>query len=127
VGNVYQHKENTSLLTPKDLLPQIAKARLFSKKLLLCVWWICVGFIRYEFLKMKETITAEIYCAQLERIQEKLLGKQPALVNRKNVFFFKTTLDHTLQKTVDKITHLVWDIMCHHIPQISRQHIFISL
>ena len=63
---------------------------------------------------MKETIIAEIYCAQLERVQEKLLEKQPDLVNRKKVLFLQDKARmHVAKKTVDKITQLGWEIMCH--------------
>jgi len=87
--NVYKYKENTSLIISKDPLPQIPKARLFSKKHLLWVWWTCEEIIHYEFLKIKQTKTAEIYYAQLEIVQEKLYEKQPALVNRKKVLFLQ--------------------------------------
>lgn len=119
-------------LDPTDPLPQVPKAGPFGKKLLLCVWWTSKGIIHHEFLKMKETITADIYCAQLERVQEKLLEKQPALVNRKKILFLQDNArPHVAKQTISKITELDWEIMCHppYSPDLSPTdfHLFFHL
>lgn len=45
------------------------------------------GIIHWKQLPCNQTLTAEICCAQLERIVTALKGKRPSLVNRGNVIF----------------------------------------
>ena len=102
------------------------------KKLLLCVWWTCAGIIHYEFLKTGETINADKYCEQLVRVQENLLKKQPALVNRRQVLFLQDNArPHVARITLAKIAELNWEIMLHppYSPDISPTdfHLFLSL
>ena len=119
-------------LSPGDHLPQTSKGPLFQKKLLLCVWWTCQGIIHYEFLKTGETINANKYCEQLVRVQENLLKKQPALVNRRQVLFLQDNArPHVAKITLAKITELNWEIMPHppYSPDLSPTdfHLFLSL
>lgn len=51
------------------------------KKSLLCVWNM-KSIVYYELLKHGGTINTDIYCQQLDCINEKLHWKWPALVNR---------------------------------------------
>ena len=46
---------------------------------------MCGGIIHFELLKPGETITAELYCQQLDRLHSELLVKRQALINRKGV------------------------------------------
>ena len=46
------------------------------KKLMLSVWWGIKGVIHWEVLPNGYTITADLYCQQLDRVPEKLKGKQ---------------------------------------------------
>lgn len=119
-------------LSPTDPLPQVPKGGLFQKKLLLCVWWTCEGIIHHEFLKPKETVTADIYCGHLEKVHEKLLEKQPVLVNRHKVLFLQDNArPHVAIKTMHKIKQLGWEIMCHppYSPDLSPTdfHLFLNL
>ena len=61
------------------------KPNLCLRKTLQCVWWDIHEIIHYELLKSGETITADVYCAQLERLKEALLSKRPGLINRGKV------------------------------------------
>jgi hypothetical protein len=47
-----------------------------------------VGYGRdyYELLGLNKTINSEVYCQQLDRVNECLKEKRPHLVNRKVVF-----------------------------------------
>jgi histone-lysine N-methyltransferase SETMAR len=51
-----------------------------------CVWWDMEGII-YELLGPNKTINSEVYCQQLDRVNECLKEKRPLLVNRKGVVF----------------------------------------
>jgi histone-lysine N-methyltransferase SETMAR len=48
-----------------------------------------VGYGRdlYELLRPNKTINSEVYCQQLDRVNECLKEKRPHLVNRKEVVF----------------------------------------
>jgi hypothetical protein len=52
-----------------------------------------VGYGRdlYELLGSNKTIISEVYCQQLDRVNECLKEKRPHLVNRKGVAFTRTT------------------------------------
>ena len=52
------------------------KADLHSKKVMLSVWWSVNGIIHWEILPNGRTITADLYCQQLDRVAKKLKGKQ---------------------------------------------------
>ncbi|GFW28594.1 histone-lysine N-methyltransferase SETMAR [Trichonephila clavipes] len=71
------------------------------------------GEIR-EMLKPNLTITADRYVQQLQRVQEKLHEKRPALVNRKNVILLHdNTRPHTAKVTQEKIFELGWSVLPH--------------
>lgn len=68
-------KNTVSIPTPKPGLT--------LRKVLFCLWWDICEIIRYELLKLGNTVA--IYCEQLERMNEKLKEKRPILVNQKEV------------------------------------------
>jgi hypothetical protein len=43
---------------------------------MLSVWWGVNGIIQWEVLPNSCTITADLYCQQLDRVANKLKGKQ---------------------------------------------------
>ena len=47
-----------------------------SKKVMLSVWWGVKGIIHWELLPNGYTITADLYCQQVDRLAQKLKGKQ---------------------------------------------------
>jgi len=61
------------------------KPGLHPRKVILCVWWDCYGVVYNELLEMGQTITANIYCQQLDRLKAALEEKRPGLVNRRGV------------------------------------------
>lgn len=120
----YLSKGEKPLTTPRPLL--------HPKKALLCVWWDHIGIIHFELLKMGQTITADIYCQQLERLREVLKAKRSALVNRGRIVFHQDNArPHTAKVTQMKIKGFDWDILQHppYSPDISPSdfHLFRSL
>ncbi|GJQ74998.1 hypothetical protein Trydic_g9619 [Trypoxylus dichotomus] len=71
-------------LSSTNSIPHISKVFLHPNKILLCVWRTATGIVHYEFLERGKTITANLYCEQLQRVQAALIRKQPSLVNRKS-------------------------------------------
>ncbi len=61
------------------------KPDLHPKKLMLCIWWDMKGVIYFELLYAHETINANVYSQQLQRLNEVLLQKRPVLANQKGV------------------------------------------
>lgn len=74
----------------------VAKADLHSVKVMLNVRWDYKGIVYYELLPCGQTIDSNKYCAQLDKLKQIVLQKQPELRNRKGLFFTTTTRDYTL-------------------------------
>lgn len=109
-----------------------AKTDLHPKKVLLCIWWDAKGVLYWELLDNNQTITAEVYAQQLQRLQEALLQKRPALVNRKGVILLHDNArPHVAKLTREKIQELGWEVLPHppYSPDIapSDYHLFRSL
>lgn len=109
-----------------------AKAGLHPKKVMLCVWWNMKGIIHWELLPANETITGDLYAKQLDRLQQALLLKQPALVNRKGVILLHDNArPHTSKVVKEKLKELHWEILPHppYSPDLapSDYHLFRSL
>lgn len=109
-----------------------AKPNLSIRKRLLCVWWDYSGIIHYELRKPGETITAEIYCQQLQRLQSELLKKRASLVNRKSVILqHDNARPHAARITQEKIKELQWEVLPHppYSPDLAPTdyHLFRSL
>jgi hypothetical protein len=68
-----------------------------------------VGYGRdlYELLRPNKTINSEVYCQQLDRVNERLKEKRPHLVNRKGVVFHQDNARlHVSEITQQKIKEL---------------------
>ena len=53
------------------------KKDLHPRKMLLSVWWGIFGVIHFETLPPNQTITAQSYCDQLDRLNKMLKKKEP--------------------------------------------------
>lgn len=125
------HRPHQYLNPGQKPLPT-AKPGLHPRKVLLCVWWDSTGVIHLEVLEMGQTVTADIYCHQLDRLNQALKVQRPALVNRKGVLLQQDNArPHTAKVTQDKIRDLGWDLLPHpaYSPDIapSDYHLFRSL
>ena len=63
-------------LSPGQTVAVTPKPDLHPKKVMLSVWWSVRGIIHWEILSDGCTITADLYCQQLNRVAAKLKGKQ---------------------------------------------------
>ena len=99
------------------------KPTLTLKKVLLCVWWDSNGIIYYELLQPGETITAVIYCQQLQRLNVELLKKRPALVKRKKVLLQQDNAKpNAARMTQEKIKQLDWEVLSHPLIHLTLLH-----
>ncbi|GFY68332.1 histone-lysine N-methyltransferase SETMAR [Trichonephila inaurata madagascariensis] len=87
---------------------------------------------RIELLPTGQTVTADLYSQQLERVQQTLHQKEPALVNRKGVLcLHNNARPHVGRVARNTIQRLVWETLCHlpYSPDLSpsNYHLFRSL
>ena len=99
---------------------------------MLCVWWWCGGVIHWELVEKDQTITAETYCAQLDRVQAKLRSPGLSVLSRSGVsFLHDNARPHVAQQTQAKINELGWELVTHppYSPDLapSDYHLFRSL
>lgn len=111
---------------------KVAKPRLTSRKVLLCVWWDWQGIIYYELLPYGQTINTVLYCQQLDRLKEAIAQKRPALANTKKiVFHHDNARPHTSISTRQKLRQLGWEVLMHppYSPDLapSDYHLFLSI
>ncbi|XP_011069198.1 PREDICTED: histone-lysine N-methyltransferase SETMAR-like [Acromyrmex echinatior] len=64
-----------------------SKPGLTANKVMLCVWWDWKGVVHHEVLPHGLTVNSELYCSQLDRLQEAIKEKRLELINRKSVVF----------------------------------------
>jgi [histone H3]-lysine36 N-dimethyltransferase SETMAR len=86
------------------------------------------GVIYFELLDINETITADVYSQQLQRLNEVLLQKRPTLANQKDVILLHdNSRSHVAKLTQQKIEQLGWEVLLHPpwSPDLSHQPIII--
>lgn len=99
---------------------------------MLCIWWDINGVVYFELLGPNQTINANLYSQQLERVHETLCEKRPALVNRKDpILLHDNARPHVAKVTIAKIDELGWEVLSHppYSPDLapSDYHLFRSL
>jgi len=97
-GKQWLKRNEPGLLVPKPELHQ--------KKVLLSIWWMVDGPVYWELLSRGQTITANHYCQQLDKVQQKLVEKG---VYTSRIFFHQDNArPHTARQTLAKIEELGW-------------------
>jgi histone-lysine N-methyltransferase SETMAR len=87
------------------------KPDLHPKKEMLSVWWGVHGIAYWELLPTNTTVTAEVYCAQLKRLRDKLLADRP---NMREVYFLHDNArPHVAIKTREKLLEFEWEVLPH--------------
>ena len=86
----------------------------------------------FELLDNHQTITANVHSQQLQRLNEVLSQKRPALANQKAVILLHDNgRPHVAQLTQQKIEQLGWEVLPHPpwSPDLapSDYHLFLSL
>jgi histone-lysine N-methyltransferase SETMAR len=107
-------KRSSQWLNPGEPAKSCPKRKLTQKKLLVSVWWTSAGVVHYSFLKSGQTITADVYCQQLQTMKEKLAAKQARLVNRfRPLLLQDNARPHTAQQTATKLEELQLECLRH--------------
>ena len=67
---LYDNSERRAMWVDEDEQPEdVPKPSLHPKKILLCIWWSVNGIEYWETLKEGETVTAQVYTAQLRKLK----------------------------------------------------------
>jgi histone-lysine N-methyltransferase SETMAR len=106
-----------------------SKPNSYGKKVMLCCWWNYRGLVYYEVRKTGQTVNADVYCQQLEKVQNSLVqqGIDPSAVR----FLHDNARPHVAKKTLAKIDDLGWELLPHppYSPDLapSDYHLFRSM
>ena len=107
-------KRSASWLDPGSVPKQCSKRKLTPRKVMVTVWWSSAGVIHHSFLPNGVSITADVYCEELNTMMEKLAHLQPALVNRSSpLLLHDNARPHTAQQTVSKLQELGLEALRH--------------
>lgn len=123
-------KQRKEWLSPNKVAAPRVKADLHPRKVLLCVWWDQEGVLHYELLPRNQTITAEVYCQQLRRLNNAIHEKRPGL--RHDVLLLHDNArPHVARATKEVIEELGWEVLPHppYSPDLAPSdfHLFRSL
>ena len=97
---------------------------------MLCVWWYWEGIIHYKLLERNQTINAELYVQQMERLKMAIQEKRP---NRQhNVLLMHDNVrPHVTNMTKEAIQTHGWEVLPHppYSPDLAPTdfHLFRSL
>ena len=75
---------------------------------MLSVWWGVKGITYWKLLPNGYTITADLYCQQLDRLAQKLKGKQDRIY-----FLYDNARPHVAKSTRQKLLELEWVTISH--------------
>lgn len=111
----YDNRRRSGQWLDKDEAPKhFAKPSLHPKKVMVTVWWSTAGVIHYSFLNTGETITAETYCQEIDKMHRKLQNLCPALVNRKGpILLHDNARPHIAMPTLRKLQELKYETLPH--------------
>ncbi|KAK6759466.1 hypothetical protein RB195_021198 [Necator americanus] len=87
------------------------KDEIHEKKVMLSIWWGVHGIYRFELLPDNTTATAEVYCAQLQRLADKIRKEHPKLYNVR--LLHDNARSHIAKKTSQKILEFGWEVLPH--------------
>ena len=120
----YKHKRQW--LSPGQTGVATPNTGLHPKRVMLSVWWGVNGIIFWEILPNGYTITADIYCQQLDRVAEKLKGKLDPIY-----YLHDNARPHVAKSTCKKLLKLGWITIPHppYSPDLTPTdyHLFRSL
>ena len=98
--------------------------------MLLSVWWDQSGVVYYQFLPKNETINAELYCQQLQRLKEAIERERTSL-NNQVLLLHDNARPHVAKMTKSTIEKLRWEVLPHqpYSPDLAPTdfHLFRSL
>jgi histone-lysine N-methyltransferase SETMAR len=111
----YDNRKRSAQWLDEDEAPKHSpKPNIHQKKLMVTVWWSSAGIIHYSFMEPDQSITADVYCNQLDRMMGMLAIKKPRLVNRdKPILLQDNARPHVAKTTLLKLQELDLETLCH--------------
>ncbi|KAK6743020.1 hypothetical protein RB195_010344 [Necator americanus] len=103
------HTQKRAWCAGDEMLDPLVKGEIH--KVMLSVWWGVHGIYRFELLPDNTTVTAEVYCAQLQRLADKIRKEHPKLDNVR--LLYDDARPHIAKKTSQKILELGWEVPPH--------------
>lgn len=112
---LFDNRKRSASWLDKDESPKhCPKQNIHQKKLMVSVWWTDSGIIYRTFLKPGESITAEIYCSQLDEMMIRLAIKKPRLINRDGPILLQDNArPHVAKNTLLKLQSLQLETLLH--------------
>lgn len=109
---LYVNVKRKRTWTKKNEPPQPQpKQGLHPRKVMLCVWWDSRGMILYELLPPGTSITADLYCQQLQHLADKLVETRPR--HGPVRFLHDNARPHVARATRQKLLELGWEVLPH--------------
>ena len=107
--NMKQRKE---WLSPSKQVTPRVKQDHHPCKMMLCVWLDWEGIIHYELLEQNQTVNAELYVQQMERLNMAIQEKRP---NRQHgvLLLHDNTRPHIANMTKEAIQTHGWEVLPH--------------
>jgi len=108
-------KRKKSWVDPGQPSTSTPKRNIHGHKAMFCIWWDMQGVVYYELLRPNESITGDRYQLQLNRLNEALLEKRPAVAsNRRKVMLLHDNARSHVAKAVKKtLMQLEWEVLPH--------------
>lgn len=120
---LYDNRRRTAQWLDADEQPRhMPKPALHPQKIMFKVWWSMAGVIHYSFLNPEETITAEKYCTEIDKMQGKFREKSAKVINRKGpILLHDNARPHVAQITMHKLRALNYETLPHppYFPDLS--------
>ncbi|CAD5214302.1 unnamed protein product [Bursaphelenchus okinawaensis] len=103
-------RRSTSWCKRGEAPKHVPKPELHEKKLMVTVWRCSSGVIQYDFMKPGQSITADTYCAQIDKLRHNL----PTMVRRRGPIILQDNArPHAAKKTVAKFRELGYEVLEH--------------
>ena len=109
------------------------KSRWKLRKVMLCIFWDMEGILFWELLPPNTTVTAQVFCEQLEKLRQAKQQKRPNWAKEKSAvrLLVDNARPHIAKITRQKLEKLRWHLMAHppYSPDLSPSdyHLFRAL
>ncbi|KAL6731776.1 hypothetical protein Aduo_002605 [Ancylostoma duodenale] len=119
-------------LRPRQKPIPVPKRSLSGHKVMSCVWWCCGRILHWKLVASGQTIDADIYSMQLQRVNDKIRqAGLRRLFRRGSILQQDSARPYTAHQTPGKIKELGWELLPYapYSPDAapSDYHVFMSL